>query len=137
MSVVAGKRDEGELKVVTKANELVAYTIQICSNEKNFPKRYRWCITNRIIQTTEDLVDNIIHGNSVYVRDVDDRRRRFMHQRNALELTYVLLNQIDIAYCTFGVESHRVQTWTEKIEEIQRLLRGWHRNDKERYNNIG
>ena len=137
MSVVKGKRDEGELKIVTKINELMAYTMTVCSNEKNFPKRYRWCITNRIIQTTQDITDDIIHANSVYVRDKNDLTRRLTYQREALESTYVLLNQITIAYKTFGVESHRIEVWTGMIDEIQRLLRGWHRNDKERYSNIG
>lgn len=38
MSVVKSKRGEGQLLVITKANELATYTIKICSNEKNFPK---------------------------------------------------------------------------------------------------
>lgn len=44
MSVVQSKRGEGQLLVLSKANELSVYTIKICSNEKNFPKHYRWCI---------------------------------------------------------------------------------------------
>ena len=42
MSVVKSKRGIGKMLVVTRANELAVYTIRICSNEKNFPKRYRW-----------------------------------------------------------------------------------------------
>jgi len=44
MSVVKSKRltKKQPLKVITKANELTTHTIRICSNEKNFPKRYRW-----------------------------------------------------------------------------------------------
>ena len=49
MSVVKSKRGEGQLLVLSKANELATYTIKICSNEKNFPKHYRWCITSKIV----------------------------------------------------------------------------------------
>ena len=54
MSVVKSKQTEGKLLVVTKARELAAYTIKICSNEKNFPKRYRWCITAKIVDFNEE-----------------------------------------------------------------------------------
>lgn len=50
MSVVKSKRGQGKLLVYTRANELAVYTIQICANEKHFPKRYRWCITNKIVE---------------------------------------------------------------------------------------
>ncbi len=134
MSVVSGKRGTGDLKVVTKANELVDYTLQICTNEKNFPKRYRWCVTNRLIDVTNEICDLIIHANAVYVRPEDDSlSRRISYQTRALELTEVLLNQIQRAYKRFSLESRRVEYWTGLIEEIQRLLRGWRKADKERY----
>lgn len=47
MAVPEGKRTESKLAVQTKVIELAEYTITICSNEKNFPKRYRWCLTNK------------------------------------------------------------------------------------------
>ena len=137
MSVVAGKRGIGDLAVITKANDLVDYTLQICSNEKCFPKRYRWCVTNRIIDITYEICDLIIHANAVYVRPEDDSlQRRISYQTQALELTEVLLNQIQRAYRRFSLESRKVQHWTGLIEEIQRLIKGWRKADKERYKNI-
>ena len=137
MSVVAGKRGTGDLTVITKANDLVDYTLQICTNEKSFPKRYRWCVTNRIIDITYEICDLIIHANAVYVRPEDDSlSRRLSYQTRALEMTEVLLNQIQRAYRRFSLESGRVEYWTGLIEEIQRLIRGWRSADKERYKNI-
>ena len=81
MSVVAGKRSEGDLKVITVSGELCDYTLQITSAEKHFPKRYRWSITNRIVQTALDIDDHLIHANSVYVRSDDGSLlRRQTHQ---------------------------------------------------------
>lgn len=137
MSVVAGKRGTGDLTVITKANDLVDYTLQICTNEKNFPKRYRWCVTNRIIDLTNEICDLLIHANAVYVRKDDDSlSRRVSYQTRALEMTEVLLNQIQRAYRRFSLESRRVEHWTGLIEEIQRLIKGWRRSDKERYKDI-
>ena len=65
MSVVASKRGEGKLLVLTKANELAVYTIRICSNERNFPKRYRWCITAKIVDSAMDISNYANMANSV------------------------------------------------------------------------
>lgn len=55
MSVVKSKRGQGKLEILTKSRELTAYTIKICTNEKSFPKRYRWCITNKIVENTVSI----------------------------------------------------------------------------------
>jgi len=72
MSVVKSKRGEGQLLVITKANELAAYSIKICSNETNFPKRYRWCITNKIVDAATEISNNAVMANSVFVKDESD-----------------------------------------------------------------
>lgn len=137
MSVVAGKRSEGDLKVITVSGELCDYTLQITSAEKHFPKRYRWSITNRIVQTALDIDDHLIHANSVYVRPDDGSLlRRQTHQLEALELTYVLLRNIDRAYRRFGVDSFNIEHWTALVMNLQRLIRGWYQKDKERYESI-
>ena len=87
MSVVSGLRGEGDLKVITESGKLCDYTLQITSTEKHFPKRYRWSITNRIVQLTLDIDDHLIHANSIYVRSEEDSARRQRHQLEALELT--------------------------------------------------
>lgn len=138
MSVVAGKRGEGELKVITVSGNLCDYTLQITNTEKHFPKRYRWSITNRIVQITMDIDDHLIHANSIFVRPDDDSLARWQrYQLEALELTYVLLRNIDRAYRRFGVGSFNAEHWTGLIRELQRLIRGWYNKDKERYANIG
>ena len=137
MSVVAGKRGEGDLKVITVSGDLCDYTLQITSNEKHFPKRYRWNITNRILQTAFDIDDHLIYANSVYVRPDDGSLlRRQTHQLEALELTHVLLRNIDRAYRRLGIDSDRIAFWTGKVKELQRLIRGWYLKDKERYESI-
>lgn len=133
MSVPKSQRAEGELRVLTKANDLMAYTIAVCSNEKNIPKRYRWCLTNRIIDTTADITDLIIHANSILIKSDADTlniERRLQMVAEALELTYVLLNQVQIAYQIFKISSDRIECWTGEIKELQRLLRGWRKGHK-------
>ncbi len=59
MAVPEGKRTESKLAVQTKAIELAIYTVTICSNEKNFPKRYRWCLTNKIVDTALEYYESL------------------------------------------------------------------------------
>lgn len=138
MSVPQSKRSEGQLAVVTQANKLLVYTMRICSNEKSFPKRYRWCVTNRIVETTADITDKIIHANAIYIKDDDSAiERRNVLQKEALELTYVLLNQIQLAYDIFSIAHDRVEFWTKEVMELQRLLRGWNRAIAVKSPNVG
>ena len=85
MSVVQSKRGESDLTLITKANELATYTINICTNEKNFPKRYRWCITNKIVEFALDINNKINMANSVFVKDESDYLLRKGYQTEALE----------------------------------------------------
>lgn len=72
MSVVESKREEGKLRAATKAKELAVYTIRICSNEKNFPKRYRWCLTNEIVRAALQINCCIEKANSVRYKNATE-----------------------------------------------------------------
>lgn len=137
MSVVKSKRGEGKLVVITKSNELAVYTIKICSNEKHFPKHYRWCITNKIVDAALDINNFATKANSVFVTSPEDLSLRKSYQLQAITATYSLLSMIDIAYRTFGIESDRIEYWTKLITEVQRLLRQWRKSDNERYKELG
>lgn len=136
MSVVASKRGLGHLAVSTKANELASYTIKICSNEKNFPKRYRWCLTEKIVDSAIAISVNVTMGLSVVITCSEDYQTRRQYQNKALAKTYSLLSLIDIAYLSFGVKDSRVQYWTGLITEVQVLIRGWREADHKRYKHL-
>ena len=79
MAVVKSERSQGDMKVITKARELATYTIKICTNEKNFPKRYRWCITNKIVENAVEINSNINRSNEVFVSDDEDFKLRWIN----------------------------------------------------------
>lgn len=133
MSVVKSKRGEGQLIAITKSNELATHTIRICSNEKVFPKHYRWCITNKIVDAAIDINNYANMANSVYVSDSSDYTLRKNYQTKALAATYSLLSMMDIAYRTFGIESGKIEHWTGLVIEVQNLLRKWRKSDADRY----
>jgi len=136
MSVPKSKRSEGQLTVLVKANELATHTIKICSNEKNFPKHYRWCITNKIVDSALDINNYITMANAVFVTDKNDVALRKQFQTKAIAASYALLSMMDIAYHTFGIESKKIEYWTGLVIEVQNYLRNWKKSDAERYNDI-
>lgn len=134
MSVPAGLREEGKLKVLTVANDLLHYTKQICNNEKYFPKRIRWISTIDIVKYTYKLVDSIVFANAIKVENEEDFKRRYNFQKTAYELTFVLVNRINLAYMEQNIDGHKMEVWSEKIYAVQYLLRNWISKDKERFN---
>lgn len=134
MSVPAGLREEGKLKVLTVANDLLHYTKTICNNEKYFPKRIRWISTYDIVKYTYKLVDSIVFANAIKVENEEDFKRRYNFQKTAYELTFVLVNRINLAYMEQNIDGHKMEVWSEKIYAVQYLLRNWISKDKERFN---
>lgn len=106
MTVVKSKRGESDLTVVTKARELASYTLHICSNEKNFPKRYRWCITSDIVKDALEIHRNIRKANAVYVSIKSDYDTRRQYQNKAISSIDALLGDMDIAYVTFFIKTY-------------------------------
>jgi hypothetical protein len=92
MSVVKSKRGESDLAIINKSRELAVYTARICSNEKNFPKRYRWCITSKIVSDAFDIYGNIRKANTIFVKirpDYDIRRQCQNKARGALDSLHI------------------------------------------------
>lgn len=136
MSVVKSKRGESDLAIINKSRELAVYTARICSNEKNFPKRYRWCITSKIVSDAFDIYGNIRKANTIFVKirpDYDIRRQCQNKARGALDS---LLGNMDITYSMFGINDKRIEYWTGLVIEVQSLLRNWMKSDYERYKDL-
>lgn len=133
MPVVKSKRGEGQLVVFTKASELAAFTVKICSNEKNFPKRYRWCVTGKIVDSVLEIHRCITQANAVYVSSKADYELRETLQKQALSASYAALSLMDVAYRTFNLEENKVENWTGLVIEVQNYLKNWKKSDAERF----
>lgn len=133
MSVIKAERDEGKLQVLTKARDMMAYTITICKNEKHFPKRDRWILTQHITGEAIQATMCIRRANAVRVemkRDFDFRRSQQVQAYSHLE---ALLTLIEVAYNTLGLASDKVEYWTGLVLDVETYLQKWMRTDKRRY----
>lgn len=135
MSVPKSRRGQGRLEVLTKALDLADYTITVCKNEKNFPKRDRWILTNRIVEAVLDIAENIRRGNTIRVEREEDFLRRREYQQKATESAEWALTLIDIAYRNLGIETARVEYWTGLVLEVERLISAWRKSDRDAWNN--
>lgn len=130
MSVVKSKRGENELDVITNSRELAVYTIKICTNEKNFPKRYRWCVTNEIVKSVKIIHSNIRKANEVFVKDLSDHELRKTYQNKALAEISSLLGDMDIAFELFGIDDKKMYHWVGLVIGVQVPLRNWKKSDE-------
>lgn len=136
MSVPKSKRSDGQLTVFVKASNLASYTMEICSNEKNFPKHYRWCLTSKIVDAAVAICENLTLANAVFVQDKSDYLLRKEYQNKALASTYSLLTIMDIAYRRLKIDNDRIEFWTGLVIEVQNYIRSWKKSDGERYKTI-
>lgn len=133
MSVPVGKRTESKLDVQTKAKALALYTTQICGNEKNFPKRDRWIITNRIVDTALTIMEEVDVANDIFVSTRGDFELRRKSQTIALSSTAKLLGLMELAYIKYKIDGRRMSYWTGLVLEERELIKKWRQSDKKRY----
>lgn len=138
MSVPVSKRGETQLAWYNSIVKLNAYTIKAVTNEKVIPKRYRWVIAQKIIDSANDMLTNAIKANSVYVKVKVDFDLRRSYQQKAMAETHALLTLIDIAYQTYeSISDHKHTTWVNLILAAQKDLKNWIENDSKRYTKNG
>ena len=133
MSVVESKRTESGLEVFVKSNELAAFTVHICSNEKVFPKRYRRCLTSKIVDSVLEVYKSIMSANRIKVENKLDYELRENLQNQALANLEAALSLMDVAYKAFNLTDSKVENWVGQVKEVQKFLRAWKKSDYSRY----
>ena len=135
MSVAKGDRKETStnLETAKMLKGLCVYTIQICKNEKNFPKRDRWILTAPIVKCAVKAYQKVREANAITVIKLDDylmRRECQMKARNKLK---AMLGLIEVAYTVLNLEESRLAYWTEYVRNCINLLSKWRASDRKRY----
>ena len=130
MSVPVSKRSQSTCLAVCKADELCAYTVKICSNEKNFPKRYRWCLTNKIVDSAANVDRFASAANSIRVTDTVSHQIRRGYQLRSFAESKSLESMVRIAYNTFHIDDSRIEYWAQLIYDVQNLLYAWIKSEE-------
>ena len=136
MSVPKGCRTESKLQVLVELQALATYTIQICKNEKNFPKRDRWILTQHIVKLAVDAYALARKANAVRVVTMEDYKLRRGWQVECRSSLEALLGLIEIAYLALPLESERVEFWTRSVMSAEEKLTAWRNSDRKRYRDL-
>ena len=132
MTVLKRLRNESSMSVILRARELAVYTMQVCGNEKRFPKRYRWCITAKVVEEAKEILRKLTFANSMRVDVPEEGQQRRMMQAKAMAHSFCLLTEINIAFDFLGLPEREVRHWTGLVMEVQRLLKAWQKSDAAR-----
>ena len=135
MSVPESKRAEGELKVIVKSRALTARTLTVCSNEKHFPKRLRWCYTAHICAECNGMYSAVVKANSVYVSTEEDARLRIGYWREAYAFSASFAAYIDLALELSDVKLDTIRSWRVDLEEVRNLIRSRINSETRRFRN--
>lgn len=135
MSVAKGDRKESSsnLETAKMLKGLCVYTIQICKNEKNFPKRDRWILTAPIVKCAVKAYAKVLEANAITVVKLDDYMMRRKCQIQARKKLKAMIGLVEIAYTTLSLEESRLEYWTGYIKSCMDILSKWRAADRKRY----
>ena len=131
MSVPVFKRGVSKLKVLNDAKILAIYTLNTCSNEKYFPKKYRWSFTKPLIDEALNMIRCIYSANSIKAENIHDHETRLKLQKEALMHLQTILPMLDLSYSMFPIATNKIEYWTNLCVETEKSLRAWIKWEKE------
>lgn len=130
MSVVASKREKGDLRVETAACALQKYIFTLCGNEKKFMRtegvNYCW-LGNRMLDASTDILCNVRLADKAQRGDGD----RELFGRCALQGTEKLFAYAQTAYEYGVLKSSQIKYLSGLIQTVKDLLNAWRKSDKE------
>lgn len=132
MSVRKGDRTQGKLEVLNLAMNLCIYTLQLCRNEKYFPKSQRWLLTQKIANEAVDALACIRRANATFIDGTEERYQyRSGQQAEAHARLGALYALVDIAFnMNSGLGADQVEYWTGLIRDTDTKLKAWAKSDK-------
>ena len=126
-------RTPGKFDIPLKAKELAGYTIRITSNEKNFPKRYRFTVTAKIQEKAMYIVDCIMMAWELYPNNQIELDRKILYLKEAKASCRSMSTMIEIAASTFNVNAGTFEHWIRQVTELRDHINAWILSDIGRF----
>lgn len=104
--------EQTEFAIITKAKDLVKHTF-LMTNERRFPKKYRFTIVNRLHDLTIDIFQHIQEANELDIADPQEYRERRYEQKKALTKCKTVLSDAEVA---------KAEAW---VNNYPREILGW------------
>ena len=129
-------RAPGKYDVLVASKELAGYTLRITSNEKNFPKRYRFSVVGKIQDKALQIVDFLIMANEIYPNTRLELERRLLYQKEARAACRSMMTLMEIAAETFGVNAGTLENWTRQAKGVRNHTTAWIKTDLKRFSSL-
>lgn len=136
MSVLASKRDQSTLEFYHTMLVAFKKIATFVMSDKHVPKKWRFTISNPIIDLCQEILDNIVSANSVYVKTKQDALMRNRYQRAAINGVHKLTHRIQYMIEILNVFDDSLQPIAELLEKELTLLNAWKKSDEERYKSL-
>ena len=133
MSVPVHKRSENKLQALKDTLAMTSYTVQMCENEKIFPKKCRWTLCTRIIDTCLDSIIKIRQANKVRPANIEQARLRVRLQYQVLMNFEALWGLMTVAFESYSIPSEKVGIWSQKMLTAEECVAAWRKNDMSRF----
>lgn len=131
MSVLTINRNESKVEFIITARELVMLAVH---SLKKLPKSISFNIGNRIYGLTDNIFQNIIRVNSIFINNKQDVEDRHKLCNLILQDLTILENEISIIIMLYhsSLSDNEWEQWGKLIEKEKRLIRALIKSDKER-----
>lgn len=119
-----------ELKVIIKAKELMKYTYTVTSNCKNFPKKFRHSMVDRMQLKTMDIYETLYEANRTNINT--EKGLRIRHQGKAVNYCDELMAYIELAKELNIIDIQRMEYWSSLAADVKHMTLAWLKKDRER-----
>ena len=99
--------------------------VKMTMNEKYFPKRARFIITNKIIDSVMNMSNNINIANAIFPNSEDNLRIREQYQYIGKGNLESLESQLNLANRLFNIPSGVLNEVFTILEEIKKRYSNW------------
>lgn len=131
MAVVLGKRKVGQLAALTATLDLVAKTDAMCSNEKCFPRRKRWCTAKPLVDSVRQIAVCVNKANNIRLtRENAEFRREW--QDKAIMFCIESETHMEVAYFEHPMPNSSINDWCAKMAKAKKAIIAWRDSDKKR-----
>ena len=123
------KAKEKEMQVIIKAKELSFYTLEITSNCKTFPKKFRFTLVDKMQRKSMAIYERLLEANRARV---ENKVLRYDLQTNAITYCEQLLFYIECSLRLNLITPKRAEYWSGLVSDVKHMTLAWRKRDKDR-----
>lgn len=123
------KPNDKEMLVIIKAKELASYTLKITSNSKNFPKKFRFTLVDKMLTKSFNIYESLLEANRTRI---ENKVLRGDLQTKAITYCEELQFYIELSLNNNIITPQRAEYWSSLVTDIKRMTIAWRKRDKER-----